>query len=123
MGTTERDYTKQPQCMLFIQLKYTSMKNDISEMQELKNIKYNPPYFSALVHASDCPDNGYRIPLFLLAFGIIGVFTAIMIFFSNSLWSDSEKFQCFANKNTQWFVQMINLVLAFIMFVFVFLGE
>jgi hypothetical protein len=39
MGTTERDYTKQQQYMLFIQLKYTSMKNDLSEMHEPKNIK------------------------------------------------------------------------------------
>jgi hypothetical protein len=40
VGTTERDYTKQQQYMLFIQLKYTSMKNDLSEMHEPKNIKY-----------------------------------------------------------------------------------
>jgi len=39
VGTTEQDYTKQPQYMLFIQLKYTLMKNDLNEMHEPKNIK------------------------------------------------------------------------------------
>ena len=83
----------------------------------------NPTYFSALVCASDCPDKGYRIPFFLLAFGIIGVFTAIMIFFSNSLWSDSDSFNCEGSKETVKFVQSINLGLTLILFVFVFVGE
>ena len=83
----------------------------------------NPTYFSALVHASDCPDKEYRIPFFLLAFGIIGVFTAIMNLFSNCLWSHSNSFRCEGSKETVSFVWWINFGLTCILFVFVFVGE
>ena len=83
----------------------------------------NPTYFSALVYASECPDKGYRIPFFLLAFGIIGVFTAIMTFFSNTLWTHSKSCRCEGSKETVRFVQGINIGLTCILFVFVFVGE
>jgi len=46
-----------------------------------------------------------------------------MIFFSNSLWSDSDSFNCEGSKETVKFVQSINLGLTLILFVFVFVGE
>jgi hypothetical protein len=64
------------------------LTNKYKYKQNAQVHQINPTYFSGLVLASDCPDKGYRIPFFLLAFGIIGVFTAIMNFFSNSLWSE-----------------------------------
>jgi len=78
----------------------------------------NPTYFSALVCASDCSDKGCKIPFFLLAFGIIGVFTAIM-----TLWTHSKSCRCEGSKETVRFVQGINIGLTCILFVCVFVGE
>ena len=81
-----------------------------------------PSIIVALVYASDCPDKGYKIPFFLFVFGIIGLFTAIMNFYFNSLWSHSNSCRCEGRKESVCFAWWINIGLTFILFVSLFVG-
>ncbi|XP_071174829.1 uncharacterized protein [Mytilus edulis] len=76
----------------------------------------------ALVYASDCPHEGYRLPFFLLAAGLVGLFDAVMIFFSNTLWSSYKSFRCEGSKETVKCVNGITGALSFVFFIFVFVG-